>query len=331
MKVLVTGANGFLGHWLVKALSEQGLDVDALVRQQSNVSELDGIKCRHVYGDVTDLESLKKVFQDVHTVFHLAGIIGYKPSDRALMEKVNVQGTQNVIDAVKSAGVKKLIHLSSVVAIGAGFSPREILNEESPFNVSHLKLGYFETKHAAENLVQNAFRRGEIDTVILNPSTIYGFGDAKKGSRKTQIKVARGEFKIYTSGGVNICPVENVVEGIISGWKKGRSGERYILSGENITIKKMFELLAEAGGVPAPRHLMPNWALHALGHIGDMTYSLGFESSFSSENAWTSTLFHWFDCQKAKNELGFSYLPAKTAIENSVHWMRDNGYLKKPI
>ncbi len=331
MKVLVTGANGFLGHWLVKSLVAEGLDVDALVRPNSDISVLSGIKCRHVYGDVTDLDSLKKAFIDVDSVFHLAGIIAYKSSDRPLMEKVNVQGTANVIEAIKVKKVRKLVHLSSVVAIGAGFSKNEILTESSPFNVNHLKLGYFDTKHAAEKLVQEAYRRNEIDPVILNPSTIYGAGDAKKGSRSIQIKVARGEFKFYTSGGVNICPIEDAVRGILAGWRKGRSGERYILAGENVTIKKLFELIAASAGVVAPHSQIPNWALHLLGQVGDLSQLVGLKSKFSSENAWTTTLFHWFDSSKARAELDFTFQPAQVAINNSVQWMKDNGYLNKSL
>ncbi len=327
MKVLVTGANGFLGHWLVKTLVDKGLDVDALVRPKSDITELEGVKCRYAFGDVTDLESLKKNFADVDTVFHLAGVIGYKPSDRSLMEKVNVEGTANVIEAVKRQNVKKLVHLSSVVAVGAGFSKDEILNEKSPFNVAHLHMGYYDTKYRAEILVQESFKRGEIDTVILNPSTIYGAGDAKKGSRSSQVKVAQGRFNFYTSGGVNICPVEDAVDGIISAWKKGKSGERYILAGENITIKKLFELIAKSANVPAPEIAIPNWLLHTLGFIGDNMQRIGLESKFSSENAWTTTLFHWFDSKKAQAELDFTFQSAETAINKSVQWMKEHGYL----
>lgn len=331
MKVLVTGANGFLGHWVVKALADMDLDVHALVRPKSDVSELDGITCKHVHGDVTDLDSLKSAFTDVDTVFHLAGVIGYKPSDRLLMEKVNVTGTANVIEAIKIKNVKKLVHLSSVVAVGAGFSSHEVLNEDSAFNVAHLNLGYHETKYQAEVLVHNAFKRGEIDTVILNPSTIYGAADAKKGSRSSQVKVARGEFKFYTSGGVNICAAEDAVEGILRAWKTGRSGERYILAGENITIKKLFELIAKAGGVPAPTIKVPNWAMHALGFVGDSLQKFGIEGTFSSENAWTTTLFHWYDSKKAQKELGINFKSAESAINNSVQWMKEHGYLNKSL
>jgi len=327
MKVIVTGATGFLGHWLVKRLTEEGHEVHALVRPKSDVSELKGLEFKSVFGDVTDKESLLSAFQEIDTVFHLAGVIAYKPSDRPLMEKVNIHGTANVLAAIQACRVRKLVHLSSVVAVGAGFTPNDILNEKSVYNVSHLNLGYFETKRAAEQLVLHAFQKNQIDPVILNPSTIYGAGDAKKGSRKTQIKVARGEFKFYTPGGVNVVDVEDVVEGILKAWKVGRSGERYILSGENMTIKDLFQKIADAAGVQAPKTELPRSVLRIIGALGDLGQSFGLKTPISSENAWTSTLYHWFDSSKARTELGFQSRPAQEAIQKSVLWMKENSYL----
>src|SRR5690606_38059941 len=154
--------------------------------------------------DVTDPQSVDSATRGMDSVFHLAGLIAYTRSERAAMERVNVQGTRNVIDACRAAKVKKLVHLSSVVAIGASFDGKTLLNEESEFNLGHLNLGYFETKRKAELHVVDAAKRGDFETVILNPGTIYGAGDAKKGSRKTQIKVAQGRFPFYPSGGVNV-------------------------------------------------------------------------------------------------------------------------------
>lgn len=329
MKVLVTGANGFLGSWLTRALARQGHEVYALVRAQSDLSELDGVDCNYVFGDVTDLESLYKSFSGIDTVFHLAGLIAYKKSDRNQMEKVNVFGTENVIEACLTKGVRKLVYVSSVVAVGAGFNQTQVLNEESPYNVSKLNLGYFETKHAAEKLVVDAFKNKGLDCVIVNPSTIYGEGDAKKGSRKTQLKVAQGKFKFYTSGGVSVVAVEDVVTAIISAWTAGRSGERYILSGDNITIKELFQYIAEEAGVPAPAKKIPRAVIFTLGRIGDLMESFGMKGSLSTENAWTATMFHWFDNSKAKKELGFNPRPAREAIRSSVKWMKENGLLSK--
>lgn len=326
-KVIITGANGFLGSWVARKLIEDGHAVSVLVRKSSDLTELKNLDCQYIYGDVTDADSLQAAFKNTEYVFHLAGLIEYKKSARSLMEKVNVEGTRNVIHSVIKNNVSKLIHLSSVVAVGAGFTKNEILNEDSEYNVHHLDLGYFETKKKAEVLVLEAFQKKLIDTVILNPSTIYGAGDARKGSRSTQVKVAKGKFPFYTNGGVNVVAVEDVVQGILSAWKKGRSGERYILSSENITIQKLFNLIAGAAKVEPPYLLMPNFALHLLGTFGDISRKFGVDKGLSQENAWTSTLFHWFDSTKAQNELDFKPRPAKVAIEHSVLWMKEHGII----
>lgn len=329
MKILVTGANGFLGSWLTKALVNEGHDVFALVRPNSDVSELEGVSCMYRYGDVTDIPSLLEAFKDIDTVFHLAGVVAYKKSQRALMNKVNVEGTANVVNVCREHHVRRLVHLSSVAAIGAGFTPDEILNEESTYNISHLNIGYFETKHEAELIVKRACAKGEIDAVMVNPTTIYGRADAKKGSRTMQVKVAQGKLKFYSSGGVNVVAVEDVIDGILSAWKNGRKGERYILAGENVLIKDLFAMIAAEAGVKAPSILLPNTALHALGTIGDTLEKIGLKGFISKENSYTATMYHFFDSTKAQKELNFKPRPAREAIHNSVQWMKDTGLLSK--
>lgn len=324
-KVLVTGASGFLGGWLSEALHSAGHEVSVLVRT-ANPSAF-GKDIRLHKGDVTDTDSLLRAFNDQEAVFHLAGLIAYRKVDRPKMDLINVQGTANVITACKQQKVAKLIHVSSVAAIGASFSADQILNENSPYNLEHLNLGYFETKRLSEKLVVTAVQKNEIDAVILNPSTIYGKGDAKKGSRGTQLKVAQGKFPFYTNGGVNVVAVEDVVAGLISAWKKGRSGERYILASENLLIQNLLKLIAECAGTRPPHLLMPNFVLHGMGFLGDALQSLGISKGTSRERAYASTLFHFFDNSKAVQELDFKPKPAKIAIQNSVQWMRENGLL----
>lgn len=326
MKVLVTGANGFLGALLTKRLLEEGHQVKALVRKSSDLSELAEVKPEYVHGDVTDRASLIENFRDQEIIFHLAGYIAYKKSERPLMDKVNVMGTQNVVEACAQVKTPQLLHLSSVVAIGSSFT-QQVLNETSAYNIHHLNLGYFETKKQAEDIVITAAKQNRIHAICVNPSTIYGNGDAKKGSRKNQIKVARGELGFYTSGGVNVVAAEDVLDGILLAIRKGRNAERYILSSENMTIQTLFQKIAQAAGVAAPTVKMPDWVLHTLGILGDTATSFGIKAGISRENAYTATMFHWFDCQKARNELGYKPRSADIAIENSVRWMRDNGYL----
>ncbi len=326
MKVLITGANGFLGSWLTKRLLEEGYEVDALVRKNSDLSELHPIKPNLVYGDVTDYASLREAFDKKDIVFHLAGAVGYKKSLRPLMEKVNVVGTENVVNACAKLEIPQLLHLSSVVTIGANTQPI-VMNEDFAYNISELNLGYFETKRKAEQIVLAATLQKKIRAICVNPSTIYGFGDAKKESRKNQVKVANGKMPFYTSGGVNVVPVEDVINGIMLALKKGTNGERYILSSDNITIKELFTKIAYFAGVKPPSIQLPNFAMHALGTLDDALSYVGKSVGISSENAYTTTMYHWFDCTKAKTHLGFQPTSADAALEKSVRWMKDNKYI----
>jgi dihydroflavonol-4-reductase len=322
MKILVTGATGFVGQKLIDYLLEQGLDIRVIARDPSKAtmfpSNIEVLK-----GDVTNLDSLIEATKDIDSVFHLAGVVGYSKDQRAEMDLVNVQGTQNVIDAMVKNKVRKILHFSSVVAIGSSFTPTP-LNEESDFNIHRLNLGYFETKHEAEIRVKNAYDNGKFDAVIVNPSTIYGYGDATKGSRKFQILAAKGRLLVYPPGGVNVVAVEDVCECTFRAWQKGRSGERYILAGENLTLKKLFEMIAEEAGVSPPKIPLSKNLLLTIGKASDLLEKINKKSPMNSENAWTSVLYHWFDNSKAKRELQLNPKPAKFAIHNSIQWMRDN-------
>lgn len=326
MEVLVTGATGFLGSWLVPRLIKEGHKVRILRRKTSDTSDLEGLELDHRIGDVTDYKSLLEAASGVGAIFHLAGVIAYEPEKRKAMEKVNVGGTQNVVNVCKELNISKLLYLSSVVAIGASFDGNP-LNEETEFNINHLNLGYFDTKREAEEIVKLAVRNEGLNAMIVNPSTIYGRGDAKKGSRKTQLKVAQGKFPFYTPGGVNVVAVEDVVDGILLAFEKGKPGRRYILSGENISIQKLFTLIAQEAGVKPPKILLSKIALSTIGKLGDYFKPLGVKWPINSENAWTAVLYHWFDNKRAKEELGWNPRPSQHALHESVEWMKENNLL----
>jgi len=322
-KVLVTGANGFLGSWIVKGLVQEGHEVFAFVRRGSDLSELIGVRCQFRYGDITDESSVAAAAAGCDSIFHLAGLISYKRSELQRMELINIKGTAHILKAMQINSVRRLVHFSSVAAIGAGLTSSEILNEESVYNLAPYKMGYFDTKHAAEILVKAACEKHGLDAVIVNPSTVYGAGDALKGSRKMQVKVARGKLPFYTPGGVNVLGVEDLVNGVISAWEKGRRGERYILSGDNLLIKDLFALIAESAGKPPPRFLIPAAVMLGLGQIGDW-----IGRGLSKDNAYSSCLFHFFSNEKARSELQFDPRPAKEAIQKSVLWMREHQMLE---
>lgn len=335
MNILVTGASGFVGSWLANMLLDQnrvpqffrGAQVRILARSAKSVASLELKGAKIFIGDVSDASSVTRASEGADFVFHLAGVVGYSKADRPIMQQVNVDGTQHVVDAIQNSKCKRLVHMSSVAAVGASIDGRNILNENSPFNLSHLNLGYFETKRAAEQAVLAAVSSKKIDAVVLNPSNIYGPGDAQKGSRSTQIKVARGQFKYYTSGGVSIVHVEEVCRALLNAATHGRNGERYILSGENIRIREMFELIAGCAGVAAPKIHLPDIVVRGLASLGEFLERRGRKGPVASESARASLLYHWFDSKKAQTELGFVVRPAKECINDSVMWMKSNGVI----
>jgi dihydroflavonol-4-reductase len=325
--ILVTGATGFIGKHLIKALLADGHKVSALVRNLDSSSDLKNMGAQLLKGDVTDSLSLLNAIENKDLVYHLAGKIAYKSSERAEMERVNVKGTQKVVDACVTHKTPKLVYMSSVVAIGASFDG-EVLNEESKYNLEHLNLGYFQTKHDAEEIVKTAHSHNGLNVFILNPSTVYGAGDATKGSRSVQRKVASGKFPFYTPGGVNVVHIDDVLYCLRNVHQKGRAGERYIVAGENISIKNLFQIIADVAGVKAPKIYLPSPVLHAMGWLGDTVLEpMGIKGPLSSETAWTSSMYHWFSSEKAQKELGLKPTPARTAIAESVQWMKDNGFI----
>ncbi len=335
IKALVTGANGFLGSWLCKTLSEQGFYVRAFVRKGSDVSDLQGIPCDFAYGDITQYESIIPALNEIDVVFHLAGIVAYRASDQAMMEKVNVDGTSLLVAACKAQKtpqkleqkIPDLIFVSTVGTIGVGFSPSQILSETAPYNASCLGIGYFESKRRAEEIVLAS--ADQMRVVIVNPSTMYGAGDAKKGSRSVQLKVAQAKLSFYTSGGVSVASVEDVAQGIVQAFREGKPGERYILAGENMTLKQVFHHIAEAAGVQPPRIFLPNFVIHAVAKYSEILEKSGKKSPLASQTARLSTLFHWFDSSKAQRELGYRISNPVAAIHRSVSWMKKKGLLDK--
>ena len=319
MKALVTGASGFLGTWLCKTLDKKGWNIHALVRPQSGREHLKPLSnLQFKEGDITNFDSLVTASKGMDFIFHLAGLVAHSEKYRSMMRKVNVQGTSHVIEVCRQSKLK-LIYMSSVVAIGASSKP-EILNEDSLYNMEKHNIGYFDTKKQAELLVQTACKKGQISAVILNPSTVYGAGDMKKGSRKIQIKVAQGRFPFYTSGGVSVVDVQSVVNACLSAVTKGRNGERYILSGDNISIKKLFSLIAKATGKKPPFIHLNKYLLRFLGTMGTRFEKLGIDFPVSRESVDIASFYHWFDHSKASSELDFAPANAEQAIKNSIEW-----------
>ena len=320
-KVLVTGATGFLGLHLVEGLCKGPYKVSVLCRRR--IPEFQNLPLTIYDGDITNAQAVSKAVEGQDFVFHLAGVISSSRRDSLLMQEVNVGGTKNIIHSCISHHIKRLIYMSSVVAVGASYCP-EVLNENSQYEEFCNSMGYFKTKKEAENLVLKAVSTKELKAVILNPSTIWGERDFRKSSRKIQKRVVEGRFPFYTKGGVSIVDVQAVVCAAISCLTKGREGERYILSGDNMTIQELFNILASEGGVKPPRFYLPSGVVKTFGFFGDILSFFGASFFLTSEKVLMGSLYHWFDSTKAQKELGFQTKSTQETLSQSVKWLKKN-------
>ncbi len=315
MNCLVTGASGFIGSWLVRKLIQEGHKVKVLCRPTSTFALISDLNFEKCFGDITDLDSINPALDNVETVFHLAGYIGYKKSDFQLMHSINVIGTENIYKLSLRKKIQNFIFLSSVTSIGASLSPFESLDENSTFNLSAFNFGYAESKRQGEKIVLQP--NSSMKCIALNPSTVYGPGDMLKSSRKNQLKAMQGKLKFYPYGGVSIVGIHDVVDAIYKSVELGQHGERYILSGENLYIKDLMEKICFFAKSKPPKYQIPGLVLDILGFIGD-NFTKG--KPIDSETANVIQLFHWYNNKKAMEKLEFKPSPSDLVIRSSVEW-----------
>lgn len=306
----MTGASGFVGAPLCRELLHHGHQVTVLLRGSSCPGPLASLPLRVVRGDVTDPSTVDAAVSGQQAVLHLASVIAYSRAARPLMTAVNVRGTEVVAEACLAHSCR-LVHVSSMAAVGASEAP-EVLDEDSEFALGRFGMGYVDTKRAAEEIVIGMVRKQGLDAVVVCPTNVYGPGDAQKSSRTTQVKVAQGKFPFYTRGGINVVHVEDCARGIAQAMMRGKPGERYILGGDNLTLHRVFQIIAEAGGSRPPWICLPVWVNFILGVLGIVPY----------EKVRLAHLYFWYSSEKARRELGFHARPAKEALEESVQWMK---------
>jgi len=324
-RILITGGTGCIGSNLAARLVADGYRIRILRRSTSDLRALAEIDAEHVIGDVRDARSLSSGMQGCDTVFHTAALVTYSTRLREEQYQINVVGTRNVVEACLAAGVRKLVHVSSIAAIGSP-SPGQIATEETPFTWKR-KPGYKLSKLLAEDEIRSGISRG-LDAVIVNPSVVVGERDVHFHGGQLVRDMKRGLIPFYIEGGMNVVYVGDVVKGMIQAAKAGRTGERYILSGENLTHKEIFLRTAALVNGRAPFGRLPIPLLHvgavAIESFCNLIRVTPWVSADLVENAGR---FNWFSCSKAQRELGFSITPFDQAVRAAYSWYRENGYL----
>jgi dihydroflavonol-4-reductase len=326
VKVLVTGGTGFVGSQLAAALVGLGDAVRVMRRASSGLVTLEGLPVEHIIGDILDAEAVARAVAGCEWVFHVAGLSSYWRARREEIYRVNVEGTRIVMDACLRAGVRRVVHTSSVGAIGI---PPEgtVGNEDTTFDRLSAAFSYADSKRLAEGEVRKAVERG-LPAVIVNPAVVIGPGDHYLISGSIVVELSQRRIPAVPPGGVCTVDVDAVIQGHVAAARGGRVGERYILGGENLTYQQIAASVAEIAGKSAPRRTIPRRALPLLGAVVDTVNRVSSgPAAVSGEQIRLSARKVFFDSGKAVRELGYPMLPFRGAAEKAHRWYIEHGYL----
>jgi dihydroflavonol-4-reductase len=326
MRALVTGATGFVGSNIAAALAARGDQVRVLRRATSQLKALEGVAVEYAVGDILDPDSLLAAMQGCELVFHVAAVSQYWRSSKETVYRVNVEGTRNVLQAALAVGVQRVVHTSSVAALG--YPPRGTTADESqvfPTELSWWPYGH--SKHLAELEVQNAVERG-LPAVIVNPTIVIGPRDVNFISGSLIRASVKGQLRVVPPGGSNIVHVDDVVAGHLAAAEQGRVGERYILGGENLSHWDAAVKIASVTGGALPRMVLPHWTLPALARIIDTFNRLSpWPPLVAGEQILLGGETFYVDNSKAVRELGLPQTPLRQAAADAYFWYLEHGLL----
>lgn len=328
--ILVTGATGFVGSHVARLLANGGARVRLLVRASSNTRNIDVLKADRVGGDLRDTPSLKHAMSGCEFVFHVAAdyrLWTRNAADAQEMYRCNVEGTRALIRAAQEVGVRRVVYTSSVATMGftRDGSPAD---EDSPVCLADMIGHYKRSKFMAEQVALEAGKSGA-DVVVVNPTTPVGEQDIKPTpTGRIIVDFVTRRFPAYVDTGLNVVDVVECARGHLQALEKGRSGERYILGGENLSLKQILDKLSSITGIPAPRTKLPYFVALAAGVVDTCLtgYLRGQEPRVTLDAVRIGRKKMYVSSAKAERELGWRVVPVDDALRRAVTWFRANGY-----
>ena len=325
---LVTGATGFVGSAVARALLARGHRVRVLARPNSNRRNLAGLSVEIAEGAMEDPGSLARAVAGCRYVFHVAADYRIWVPDPAPMFRANVEGTRDLLNAALEAGAERVVYTSSVATLG--LVPGGSADEETPSTMDDMIGPYKRSKYAAEEVAREFARERGLPVVIVNPSTPVGPGDVKPTpTGRLIVEAARGQMPAFVDTGLNIVHVDDVAEGHLAAAEQGQIGERHILGGENMTLAEILAAIAQAVGRRPPRLRVPHQVLFPLAVGAELAARItGRDPFVTLDGVRMSQKKMYFSSEKASRELGYTPRPAREAIADAVGWFRDNGYLQ---
>jgi len=327
MKALVTGANGFLGSAVVRALLADGLAVRAFVRSGSDRRNLDGLDVDIAVGDLTDRESVRRAAAGCDAVFHVAADYRLWVADSKPMYRANVEGSVNVLEAAAEAGAKGMVYTSSVAVLGIN-KDRTPGDEDTPVTVEDMVGHYKRSKYLAEQAVRRRAAELGFPVVTVNPSTPIGPRDVKPTpTGRILLDAAAGRMPAFVDTGLNLVHVDDVAAGHLAAARLGVPGERYILGGDDFTLQQILELVAEHVGRRASTIRLPHWSVYPLAVGAEAVAMLTKrEPRVTLDGLRMSKKHMYFSSRKAQRDLKYRWRDPRLAVAAAVDWFKGNGY-----
>jgi len=322
--IVVTGATGHIGNVLVKALVKKEEKIRAFVMPSESLIPLKDLDIEIFYGDVRNLKSLEEAFRNADVVYHLAGIVSILKKNKNIYD-INVGGTKNVIKACLSCHVRRLVYMSSIHAFEEPPKGVSIIETKS-FDPSKVVGEYAKSKAMATIEVLKAKDEG-LDAIIVHPTGVIGPYEYKLSNMGQMIyNFMKGKIRFYIKGAYDFVDVRDVVSGTILACEKGQSGENYILSGEQITVKKIFDILSKELNVRCPSVEIPTWMVKSTAPISEFFHDL---FKISEQQIYTPYSIHTLlsnsltSHEKASRELGYSPRNIETSIKDTAEWIKE--------
>lgn len=323
MKILVTGANGLLGHQVINELIRRNEQVHCIVRSVYNIY-FDKQKVELSEGDFTDRKALKKSIQGCDAVIHIAAVTSTKLLSSADYYRVNTEATKNLTAVCKECGVKNLVYVSTVNTIGYG-SKHVPANEKEPFRTPFTESWYATSKKEAEGIIE-AFSSEEGNrAIILHPAFMLGAYDTKPGSGRIILMAYKKPVMLVPGGGKNFVSARAVAIACCNALELGKNGEHYIAGNENLTFRSFYKELARVGGYRQKMYELPNWMIKLTGFAGDLIRRIGIAVDISTINLNQLIIKEFYDSRKAIVELRMPVIALEEAIQEALEWFKKTG------
>ena len=327
-RVLVTGASGFLGSAVARALVARGLKVRALVRSDSPRDNLADLGCEFVVGDLTDRPSLGAAVRGARYLFHVAADYRFWARDPSAILRTNVDGTRNLMLEALAAGTERIVHTSSVATLKLAGTTGPV-DETAPLSPKDAIGVYKRSKTLAERAVEAMILQDKLPAVIVNPTTPIGPRDIKPTpTGRILLDAARGRIPAFVDTGLNFAHVDDIAEGHLLAFERGRIGERYILGGENVLLRNLLAAVADAAGRRAPRIRLPRIPIFPLAYGAQAFARMTGKEPLLTVDALRMSRYHmFFTSAKAERELGYRSRAYQEGVVDALAWFRKAGYL----